>query len=219
MRILHGKQVTEAPPDWRERIQATARPVVIDLGAGDGRYAYECARDNSGTLYVAVDPDADRLAEYAYRASRKPARGGVGNALFVVAAVEALPEDLRGIAERVRVNFPWGSLMRGLLEPQPAILAATASMLKPGGVIEIVMSYDPAHDLQAFAGDALPPLDAAYVEETLVPAYEAAGMRVTEHRRMTQDEALELPSTWGRRLLHARPREVYRLSVVPAGSR
>lgn len=216
MRMLHGKQIVEAPADWRHGVEATGRRIVVDLGAGDGRFVYECARQDPQTLYVAIDPDADTLAEYAFRASRKPARGGIENAVFVVASVEALPAELLGLAERVRINFPWGSLLRGLLEPQPEVLRAIASLTQPTGVIEIVMSYDPVHDLQAFGGEALPPLDDKYVEETLVPPYEAAGFRVVERRRLSQDEALELPSTWGRRLLHARPRAVYWMKVVPA---
>jgi 16S rRNA (adenine(1408)-N(1))-methyltransferase len=219
MRILRARKVVEAPPEWRARTNADARPVVIDLGAGDGRYAYECARSDAGSLYIAVDPDAETLADYAFRAARKPARGGVENAVFVVAAVEALPPDLIAIADRVRVNFPWGSLMRGLLEPRPDILVATSSLLKTGGVIEVIMSYDPQHDPNAFAGEPLPPLDAGYVEGTLVPAYESLGLRVTANRRLTQDEALAVPSTWGRRLLHARPRDVYCLALVPDASR
>ena len=219
MRILQGKRVVEAPPDWRERVDAAVRPVVLDLGAGDGRYAYECARADPGTLYLAIDPDAETLADYAFRASRKPARGGVENAVFVVAAVEALPLELMRIAERVRVNFPWGSLLRGLMEPQASVLAGVASLLRQGGVIEVIMSYHPDHDTNAFAGESLPALDAAYLEDVLLPAYEAQGFGVREHWRMTQDEALAVPSTWGRRLLHARPRDVYFLTVVPGTPR
>jgi hypothetical protein len=81
------------------------------------------------------------------------------------------------------------------------------------------VSYDPQHDPNAFAGQPLPPLDATYLESTLLPAYESHGLHVTEHRRLTQDEALAVPSTWGRRLLHARPREDYFLTVVPEASR
>jgi 16S rRNA (adenine(1408)-N(1))-methyltransferase len=219
MRILQGKKVVEAPADWREAVGADPRSVVVDLGAGDGRYAYECARADAETLYVAVDPDAETLSDYAFRASRKPARGGVENAVFVVAAVETLPLELTGIADRVRVNFPWGSLLRGLLEPQPAVLRAIASLLLPSGIIEVIMSYAPEHDTNAFAGEALPSLDDSYVEGTLLPAYRTAGFSVTRHRRMTQDEALALPSTWGRRLLHARPRNVYYLTVMPGEAR
>jgi 16S rRNA (adenine(1408)-N(1))-methyltransferase len=219
MRILHGKQVVEAPADWRARTDTAARPVVIDLGAGDGRYAYECARGDPESLYVAVDPDGATLAEYAYRASRKPARGGLENATFVVAAVEDLPPELQGMAGRVRINFPWGSLLRGLLEPDPRILASAASLAQPAGVLEIVMSYDPEHDPNAFTGPPLPRLDDAYLREVLVPAYASAGLSCTEHRRLTRDEALDVASTWGRRLLHARPRDVYFLTCVPAPQR
>jgi 16S rRNA (adenine(1408)-N(1))-methyltransferase len=219
MRILHVKQPVEAPPDWRERIDAGGRPVVIDLGAGDGRYAYECARADPVSLYVAVDPAAETLAEYAFRASRKPARGGVENAVFVVAAIASLPPELQAIGGRVRVNFPWGSLLRGLLQPDRDILASVASLLKPDGVLEIVMSYDPEHDPNAFAGGPLPALDAGYLEATLLPAYAAAGLDCIEHRRLTRDEALALPSTWGRRLLHARPRDVYYIACVPTQER
>ncbi|HLF71663.1 MAG TPA: class I SAM-dependent methyltransferase [Dehalococcoidia bacterium] len=209
MRLLNGTKVTDAPPGWREALLRDGRRVVIDLGAGDGRYAYESARGDASSVYVAVDPDADALGEYAYRAARKPARGGVDNARFVVASVEALPEELRGLAGLVRVNFPWGGLLRGLLAPDDGILHAVASLAAPDGRFEIVMSYDPAHDPNAFAGEPLPPLDAAYIEAVLAPAYAEAGLAIDETRRLSQDEALALPSNWGRRLLHARPRDVY----------
>jgi 16S rRNA (adenine(1408)-N(1))-methyltransferase len=218
MRILQGKQVIEAPAGWRERLDTAGRPVVIDLGAGDGRYAYEGARDDRAMLYVAVDPDAATLAEYAYRASRKPARGGVENAEFVVAPVEDLPPELRGLASRVRINYPWGSLLRGLLEPDAGTLAAVASLIRPGGLLEIVMSYYPEHDPNAFAGPPLPALNERYLA-TLGPAYAGAGLPIADHRRLTRDEALDVPSTWGRRLLHARARDVYFLACVPAPER
>ena len=219
MRILLGKKASDAPAGWRQQIEAGERPVVLDLGAGDGRYVYECARGDAGSMYVAVDPDPETLADYAYRASRKPARGGVDNVAFVVAAVEALPPDLEGLATRVRVNFPWGSLLRGLLEPQTQVIHAIAALVRPGAEIEIVMSYHPQHDTNAFAGSPLPPLDDRYLRETLLPALKSMRVEVMDYRRMTQDEALAIPSTWGRRLLHARPRDVYFITLVPAQAR
>jgi len=208
VRVLQASKVIAAPVTWRESVTRDGRPVIVDLGAGDGRYVYESARGDPASLYVGVDPDADALSQYAYRAARKPARGGVDNARFVVASVERLPVELEGIAALVRVNFPWGSLLRSLLQPDPATLQALTT-LAPGGRFEIVFSYDPQHDTSAFAGDPLPALDEAYIADVLVPAYRAAGLDTTEQRRLTQDEALTIASTWGRRLLHARPRSVY----------
>ncbi|HEU0075893.1 MAG TPA: methyltransferase domain-containing protein [Dehalococcoidia bacterium] len=218
MRVLHGTKVIEAPPSWRDNVTRDGRPVIVDLGAGDGRYAYESARNDPSRLYVGVDPDATALAEYAYRASRKPARGGVENARFVVAPLEQLPADLEAIAALVRINFPWGSLLRALLEPDPSALA-TLTKLAPGGRFEIVFSYDPQHDTGAFAGDPLPPLDEARIADFLAPAYRAAGLDTTAQRRLTQDEALAIPSSWGRRLLHARPRNVYWIAGAVSAAR
>src|SRR3972149_3526249 len=132
MRILNGTKVIDAEPGWREALLHGGRRVVIDLGAGDGRFAYESARNDAASVYVAVDPDAAALAAYAFRACRKPARGGVANAHFVV-AVAALPAPLHALADLVCVNFPWGGLLRGLLQPETAVLRALASLAKPGG--------------------------------------------------------------------------------------
>ena len=209
MRVMQGTRVVEAPQGWRTALVLDEPRVVVDVGAGDGRWSYESARENHDTVFIAVDPDATNLAEYAYRASRKPARGGVDNAAFVVAPVEALPAELHGIADVVRVNFPWGSLLRGLLQPDAATLAAISDLGRARGRFEIVMSYDPSHDTNAFAGEPLPPLDEAYIDSVLVPAYAESGMMINVRHQVLDDQAQALPSTWGRRLLHARPRDVY----------
>jgi 16S rRNA (adenine(1408)-N(1))-methyltransferase len=207
VRVLQGSRPVEAPSDWREALEG--RRVVVDVGAGDGRWVYESARQERETAFVAVDPDADSLAEYSYRASRKPARGGVENALFVVAAVEALPPELTGIADVVRVNFPWGSLLRGLVLPDAAVLGALRDLGKQDGRFEFVICYDPERDIAGLGGADLPPLSLQRIDEVLAPAYEAAGMRIEERQQMSLDEAIVLPSTWARRLLHGRPRDVF----------
>ena len=214
MRIMQGTKVIEAPHGWRTALVLDEPRVVVDIGAGDGRWAYESAKDDADTLYIAIDPDANNLAEYAYRASRKAARGGVENVAFVVAPVEALPPELNGIADVVRVNFPWGSLLRGLLEADEATITGLRSIAKPVGSFEAVMSYDPSHDTNSFAGDALPELNEDYIDRTLTSALAQRGLSLTERRQVFLDEALELPSTWGRRLLHARPRDVYFIGGV-----
>jgi 16S rRNA (adenine(1408)-N(1))-methyltransferase len=211
MRLLQGTKVIEAPADWRDKLQADGDRVIIDVGSGDGRFVYELARRDPSSIYVALDPDAQALSEYAYRANRKPARGGVTNAIFVVASLEALPSELIGLADAVYVNFPWGGLLRGLLLPEAAALAGLVSLAREGGRFEIVLCFDPEHDAGVLGGESLPRLDEAYIDEALKPAYEVARLHVTERRRLSQEEALAIPSSWGRRLLHGRPREVFRI--------
>ena len=210
MRILQGTKTVEAPPGWRDAIERDGRPVVIDLGAGDGRYVYDSARHDPSRFYVAVEPRRRRP---------QPSTPTGPPASPPAVASRTSPSSSRpsssyrrsclGIAQIVRVNFPWGSLLRALLGPDAAMLRSLASLATPGGRFEIVFSYHPDHDTSAFAGVSLPLLDESHISNVLVPAYHLAGLDVTEQRRLTQDEALEIPSTWGRRLLHARPRDVY----------
>ena len=214
VRLLQGTKVIEAEEGWREALRESTKRVAIDVGAGDGRFVYERARQDPEGVYIGVDPDASAMAEYAYKAARKPARGGIGNAHYVVAAVEQLPPELHGMADLVTVNFPWTGLLRGIICPEPTVLEALASLGAPGCRFEIVLTYDPAHDKAALEGEDLPPLDYAYIDSTLLPAYAAAGLQVTGRRRLTQDEALAIPSTWGRRLLHGRPREVFHIRGI-----
>ena len=55
-----------------------------------------CARRASAaaSLVIGIDPVQDAMADVARRASAKPSRGGVPNALFLVASAEALPAAL-----------------------------------------------------------------------------------------------------------------------------
>ncbi len=207
MRLLLGTKITEAEPDWRQALPR--RPVLIDLGAGDGRFAYEQARHDPENLYVAVDADSATLSEYAFKAARKPSRGGIGNAIFVVAAAEALPEELAGIASLIRVNFPWGSLLRGLVLPEPTILKAVAGLASPDARFEFVICYDPIHDLAGLGGEPLKPLDQTRIDTVLEPAYAAAGLLLKARRKLDLKEALAIPSTWGRRLAYGHRRDVF----------
>ncbi len=73
------------------------------------------ARAEPAAFVIGIDASAAAMAEASRRAARPAARGGVANALFVVAAAERPPIELLGIADEVTINFPWGSLLRGAL--------------------------------------------------------------------------------------------------------
>src|SRR5262245_4216240 len=80
------------------------------------------------------------MAEASRRAARATKRGALPRALFVVAAAEALPADLDGLADAVTVQFPWGSLLRGLLEADPAIVSGIARVARPGASVTLLLS-------------------------------------------------------------------------------
>lgn len=46
------------------------------------------------------------MAATSHKTLRKPAKGGLENTLFAAAAVEELPDELDGVADRLTILFP-----------------------------------------------------------------------------------------------------------------
>lgn len=91
-------------------------------------------------LVVGVDANAAGMMTASRRAAARPSRGGLPNALFAVATVEALPAELDEVADLVTVHFPWGSLLRGLLGADPATMTGLTRVLRPGATLQLLVS-------------------------------------------------------------------------------
>ena len=117
LRVGPGKELVPLEDDEFESLAREYDDVVIDIGTGDGRFVLRTARDRPQSLVIGIDPVQEAMAGVARRASAKPSRGGVPNALFLVASAEALPGALSSKASLVTVNYPWGALLRTLVQP------------------------------------------------------------------------------------------------------
>jgi 16S rRNA (adenine(1408)-N(1))-methyltransferase len=147
------------------------------------------------------------MAEPSRRAARAPARSGLPNALFVVAAVELLPPELRGVADELTIAFPWGSLLRGAVELDEGAAAGIASLLRPGGIATITLS------IEARDGLDLPRLEADGACEALRDRWWCHGLQVLDLRPATPAELTSMRSTWARRLAAGRDRTAWRLDM------
>jgi 16S rRNA (adenine(1408)-N(1))-methyltransferase len=180
--------------------------VIIDLGTGDGRAALALAQAEPTTLVIGLDADAASMAETSRRAARRDA---VPNLLFVVASAEAPPVELRGLADEVRILFPWGSLLRGLLGRDERVARGIAALARPGARVSATISIT-ARDGIGETSE----LDASAVAD-LESALGPAGLRLTGSGGVDRDEVRATRSTWGRRLLGAAgERPVRRLEFV-----
>jgi len=173
---------------------ALARPhrrIVLDVGCGDGRATARLARKEPETLAIGLDANLDMAARVRRRAGRDASRGGVPNLALVRASAEALPRELAGRADEVRVEYPWGSLLAGLLSEAgaPDVLAGLRAALRPGGRLWIVLNARATPD------------DAA---DRLRAGLEAAGFVGIQVGRTGV-----APSTgWSKRLAAGRPLDV-----------
>jgi 16S rRNA (adenine(1408)-N(1))-methyltransferase len=147
-----------------------------------------------GRLVVGVDANAAAMATASRRAAARPRRGGLPNALFVLAAAEALPCELDGVADLVTVHFPWGSLLRGLLGAEPAIMTGLSRVMCRGATLSVLLSST-ARDRAAGVG----PIGAATLQALAGP-YGRYGLTVTEVRPADPSDVAAAHSSWGKRL-------------------
>ena len=152
------------------------------------------------------------MAESSRRAARVSRKGGLPNALFLVAAAERLPDELRAIAAEVTILFPWGSLLRGALALDDAAEAAAgiSSLVAPGGIARAFLSIDPRDRLTIPALDATDGADVA-------ARWARHGLRLTAFESAPSAEVDASKSSWARRLATGRGREVWRLVLRAAG--
>jgi len=172
------------------------------------------ARANAERLFVGVDASAAGLRDFSTRA----ARARLANLVYVRAAVEQLPADLAGIAGRVTVVLPWGTLLAAVARPSVPILQAVRALCRPDASLSVVLSLA-ARDRAEERRLGLPAVDEAHLKGPLVAGYAEAGFAVTSVRPLGLDALARWPSTWARRLAHGRPRSVFQLDARAAGQR
>lgn len=181
--------------------------MIVDLGTGDGRAALAAAEAAPETLVIAMDADAASMADASRRAARSSDRGGLPNTLFVVAAAEAPPFELAGMADELRILFPWASLLRGVLGYDRGVATGIVRLLRPGGTVRALVSIA--------RRDGLTGLESLDDTAVLGVADRLArhGLSLVDARPATVDEVRATRSTWGRRLLAGPDRSAWWLRL------
>ena len=116
--------------------------IIVDIGTGDGRFVYKQAQANPDKFYIGIDANAKPLEKVSMKATRKPAKGGLPNVLFVQAAAESLPEEFNETADEIHIHFPWGSLLGAVLRGDESVLCALRRICAPECLVEIVIGID-----------------------------------------------------------------------------
>lgn len=177
------------------------------MGTGDGCYPYAEARRDLRRFFVGMDASHAALAITSRQAARKPARGGAPNALFVRAAVEALPSELDGAADRLSVMLPWGSLLRAVLGPDVPVLRSLRRLCQEKAALEVVVAIDSARDAAELSRLGIDAPSAGKLA-ALAGDYGRAGFALD---RVEPADLAAIPTTWARRLAHGAPRSGWRI--------
>lgn len=132
MRVIRGNNIGQMDEAELTAWAVSKSEIVIDLGAGDGRFVRYLASHRDDIGAIGVD-----LCEQNLRKSRAQPKA---TALLVVADALALPKMLAKVANRVTVSFPWGSPLAALLTGDQVLLAGLPSITRDGAVVEITVN-------------------------------------------------------------------------------
>lgn len=178
----------------------TGEGIVIDIGTGDGRFVSASARSDPNKFFIGIDANASALEKPSMKATRKPAKGGLPNAMFIQAAVEDLPDELNGVADEIHIHFPWGSLLSAVTVGVPGVLSSLRRIAADGCILEIVMGIDPERDKTEIDRLGIPALTEEYLSSRLIPEFESRGFRLLRHGVLKESEWSKLETSWARKL-------------------
>jgi 16S rRNA (adenine(1408)-N(1))-methyltransferase len=185
MEQLQGKRSVALERAALLALTAGYHDIVIDIGTGDGRFVQRLARGQPATFVIGLDLCRENL--------RAVSRTAPPNALFVIADGLALPAELAGLATRLTINFPWGSLLQGLLTADAALTDGLRALARPGAALDLRLN----DSALAQAGWALA-AGGDQARQTL----RAAGFAVDVPRTLDAAALRACPTSWARRLTH-----------------
>ena len=191
-----------------------ASGIVLDIGTGDGRFVFSSAKADPAKFYIGIDANAKPLEKLSTKITRKPAKGGLTNAMFVQAAAEDLPEEFDGVASEIHINFPWGSLLRAVAVGEPKVLESLRSILAPRGSLTVTIGVDPARDGAELIRLGITKLDISYIDSVRRTAYDSAGFEMIGRRELSMPEWSQIETSWARKLGGNQDRKVFRLRLV-----
>jgi 16S rRNA (adenine(1408)-N(1))-methyltransferase len=201
-------------------IRAAHEHCAVDVGTGDAHFAYHLASERPDWLVIGLDAIDTPMGEIAYKAARKPARGGRANLVLLRAAVEKLPPELHAIADEVDVLLPWGALLEGIVRARADVVDGIAALARPTAVVKVTLNGEIWLDSTPARFEDLPVPTPEYVATTIEPEFRRAGIDIGAARYLSAAEAKALPTTWARRLGHGRthPQFLYLEGVRRDGS-
>jgi 16S rRNA (adenine(1408)-N(1))-methyltransferase len=193
MEIIRGKRTSFIDASELAERLVGYDSMHIDIGTGDGRFIDHSAYAHPESFFIGIDACRENL--------RAASRRTPVNALFVIANAKEIPHELHGVAAHITINFPWGSLLEGLLANDPALLDGLAMVARPDASLEVRLNGGAL----AQAGWSLE--QGAFRARGVLAA---SGFHMRAPGVLTARELKSCPTTWAKRLAFGRdPRAVY----------
>lgn len=187
METIRGKKSLDMDLDQLRARIANHNRIILDLGTGDGKFAFNLADNFPGHFVIGVDSCRENLREHS--------RSSLPNLLYVIASAQSLPHELTGLVLQVTINFPWGSLLDSLLNDDARLMLGLESILGSGARLEVRLNGGALSEAGWTLEDG-----AERVRENL----SRAGWFIRKSETMDSTSLRNFPSTWAKRLAFGR---------------
>lgn len=129
-------------------------------------------------------------------------------------AVEDLPAELDGLATEVLIQFPWGSLLRGVAGGDELVMRNLRRICSQQARLQITLGLDPERDRCEWERLELPEISIDYIERLLTPRYQEAGFRILKTEEVAAGDVARFHSSWAKRLYRSDSRLFFRIETV-----
>jgi predicted RNA methylase len=202
VRQVVGRNTRELGAAAFAHLREQYRTLVLDLGTGDGKHVLAVARARPDALVIGLDAAPDAMRATSAAAARKPAKGGVPNAVFVWGSAERLPPELTGIDE-IHVLMPWGSLLRAVVGADGGVLRAIRVACAEQAGFLITLNLHAWRPPVPEVGELAEPTPQS-AQTDLAARYAAAGWALEHAGYADASRIAELGTSWTKRLGSAR---------------
>ena len=196
METIRGKTSHELDCNGLAERIADYKHILLDLGTGDGRYVCCRAEQHQDRFFIGLDACRENL--------RANSRIKLPNALFVIASAQALPQELKGLASHVTINFPWGSLLESLLSSEGSLVSQLQYITRPFAELDIHLNAE------ALVTEGWPLESGA---DQIEGVMNAGGWRIKSRSWMDARVLRSFPTTWAKRLAFGRDPRAIHLSL------
>ena len=207
LKILKGKEIIDV--DSIDNITSQYNKIIIDLGTGNGKFVYEQAINNSDNFYIGMDPIADNIIDYYKKKKKSFKRYNLDNTMFLISAIENIPKELFDTVDEIYVNFPWGSLLEGIVKGDHTILKNIFLIGKSNAFIHFTFTYSSIYEAGEIERRGLPELSIEYINTILRNKFMEAGLDIVDYGLLDENNLKSFGTLWSKRIYLGKDRVVY----------
>ncbi len=205
IKILVNKKIIEY--NELNNIVNKFKHIYVDLGTGNGKFIYDLAKNNPDKLYIGVEPTASNLYDY----SKKVSKNKIENLIFIITSIENMGDELNGLADKVYINFPWGSLLEATVKDMPVLLNKISRLGKVDAEFIFIFAYNNIHEPVEIEKRQLPELSSNYLLSELKEIYKKANLSILSCTNLEPHEIKNFGTLWAKKLFLGKSRDVYRI--------